>query len=219
MAKETPQNIRLGIFVVAGTILVAVAFYFIGAKRNLFGTTFQLKANFYNVNGLLEGNSVRFAGIDIGTVEKLEITSDTSVTVIMVVEENVRKYLRKNAIANVGTDGLMGNKLVNINSSQEPADAVEDGDVLQSLRPIETNEVMRTLNATNDNIKVITDDLKNITQKLNNSNTLWSLLNDSTMVQSLKQAIVSIRITGDRTAIIAGDLGSIIGDVKKGKGS
>ena len=116
MAKETSKNIRLGIFVLAGTAFLIVALYFIGNKQNLFGSTFKISAQFNNVNGLMIGNNVRFSGIDVGTVESVEIINDSMVNVVMIIEKDVQKFIRKNAVASVGTDGLMGNKLVNINS-------------------------------------------------------------------------------------------------------
>src|SRR5689334_12869651 len=108
MSKELTRNIRLGIFVLAGTVFIIVMLYLIGSKQNLFGSTFRISAQFYTVNGLMEGNNVRFAGIDVGTVEKVEIISDSTVNVVMLIEEKIRPYIKKNAIASVGTDGLMG---------------------------------------------------------------------------------------------------------------
>src|SRR5690349_12707063 len=126
MAKEVSKNIRLGVFVLLGTILLIAALYLIGNNHNLFGNTFRISAEFYNVNGLMPGNNVRFSGIDVGTVESVEIVSDSSVRVVMVIEQDIRKYIRKNAVASIGTDGLMGNKLVNINSSDEDAEPIEE---------------------------------------------------------------------------------------------
>src|SRR3989337_310265 len=111
MSKEFSRNIRLGIFVLAGTAFLIMLLYFIGSKQNLFGSTFRISAQFYSVNGLMPGNNVRFAGIDVGTVERVEIISDSTVSVTMLIEEKVRHYIKKNAVAIVGTDGLMGNKL------------------------------------------------------------------------------------------------------------
>lgn len=116
MANETSKNIRVGLFVMIGTAFLIFALYLIGAKQNLFGSTFRLKAQFKNVNGLMAGNNVRFTGIDVGTVESVDILNDTTVNVTMVIEDKVQEFIKKNATAAVGTDGLMGNKLININA-------------------------------------------------------------------------------------------------------
>ncbi|HTL81411.1 MAG TPA: MlaD family protein [Bacteroidia bacterium] len=219
MKKETNRNIRLGIFVLAGTLFLVVALYMIGSKRNLFGNTFTLHADFRTVNGLMAGHNVRFSGIDVGTVKSIEFNNDSSVTVDMIIEEKYKSRIKKNCIAEIGTDGLMGNKLVNINPVSGNALHVEDGDILQTQQPIETDDMIRTLSLTNENMKVITDDLKKITAKINNSNSIWSLLADTIVSQNIRDAIVSIRITGANTALVTGDLSRISQNIRAGKGS
>lgn len=219
MKKTTSKNIRLGLFVLLGTLFLIYGLYMIGSNRNLFGSTFRINAIFSNVNGLMKGNNVRFAGIDVGTVDNVTIINDSCVKVVMVIEADVQKYIRKNALAGIGTDGLMGNKLVNINPSMEKAPGVKQGDTLQTMKPIETDEMLRTLNRTNDNIAAITDNLKTITAKINSRNTLWSLLMDTVVADNVKQAIVNIRLTGSNSAEITGDLSNIVDGIKNGKGS
>jgi phospholipid/cholesterol/gamma-HCH transport system substrate-binding protein len=219
MGQETSKNIRVGAFVLAGTVLLIFSLYLIGSKQNLFGSTFELKSQFKNVNGLMPGNNVRFTGIDVGTVKSVEIINDSTVDVTMVIENKVQAFIKKNATAMVGTDGLMGNKLININSSNESAPSVEDGDFLVSKSPLGTDDMMRTLNITNENVKDITIDLKNIVRRLNSPNTLWSILMDTVVAENVKQAIVNIKVTGERTAIITGDLSRIVKHVKDGKGT
>jgi len=219
MAQETSKNIRVGAFVLLGTVLLIFSLYLIGAKQNLFGSTFELKSQFKNVNGLMPGNNVRFTGIDVGTVKSVEIINDSTVDVTMMIEKKVQAFIKKNSTAMVGTDGLMGNKLINISSSNENSPSVEDGDFLVSKSPLGTDDMIRTLNITNENVKDITIDLKNIVHRLNSPNTLWSILMDTFVADNVKQAIVNIKVTGERTAIITGDLSRIVKHIKDGKGT
>ena len=219
MEKSSLKNIRLGLFVLLGTIFLIYALYMIGSKRNLFGSTFRVNAIFHNVSGLMKGNNVRYAGIDIGTVESVTIVNDSCVKVVMIVESDIQKYIRKNALASIGTDGLMGNKLVNITPSSEIAPGIQINDTLQAMRAIETDEMLRTINRTNENVAEITDNLKTITGRINSRNTLWSILMDTLVADNVKQAIVNIRVTGSNSAEMTGDLRNIISDIKKGKGS
>lgn len=219
MAKEASKNIRLGVFVLAGTVLLIAALYMVGNTQNLFGNTFRVSAEFYNVNGLMPGNSVRFSGIDVGTVESVQIVSDSSVMVVMVIEQDIRKYIRKNAVASIGTDGLMGNKIVNINSTNAKSEQIEEGDVLATMRPIEQDEMIRTLNATNENMQVITSNLRTITDRINSKNSLWSILMDTVVAENVKASIVNIRIASNQSAILTGNLTNITNDIRNGKGT
>lgn len=219
MEKTITKNIRLGLFVLIGTLFLIYALYMIGSKRNMFGSTFRINAIFHNVNGLMAGNNVRFDGIDVGTVESVKILNDTSVKVTMVLETNIKDFIRKDAIASIGTDGLMGNKLVNINSVSNNAKTIRQNDTIYTIRPIEMDDMLRTLNRTNNNIASITDNLKTITARVNSRNTLWSLLMDTVVAQNVKEAIVNIRVTGKNSAQISGDLSTVVKSIKEGKGS
>lgn len=219
MGQNASKNIRVGIFVMIGTGLLIFSLYLIGTKQNLFGSTFTLKAQFHQVNGLMPGNNVRFTGIDVGTVKSVEIINDTIVNVEMVIENKVQIFIKKNATATVGTDGLMGNKLININASNQNAPSVEDGDVLRTKNPLGTDDMMRTLSITNENVKDITMNLKHIVQKLNSPNTLWNILMDTVVADNAKNAVFQIKLTGERTAEATGDLKQIIKEVKQGKGT
>lgn len=220
MNNSASRNIRLGIFVIAGLAFLIVVLYMVGEKRSLFGSTIKISAQFYNVNGLMAGNNVRFSGVNVGTVEKVEIISDSSVNAIIVIDEEVAKYIKKSAIAAVGTDGLMGNKLININATiGSETGTIEDGDILKTKRPFETDESLRTLNTTNENIRHITDDLKKITNRINSENTIWSLLMDTIVADNVKKAIVNIKLTGQNAAGATADLQKILADLRKGKGT
>lgn len=219
MAEEKTRNTKLGFFVLAGTLLLVTALYLIGSKQNLFGSTFRLKARFNNVNGLMQGNNVRFAGIDVGTVESVNIVSDTAVDVVMQIEKNVQAFIKKNAIAAVGTDGLMGNKLVNINSVKEAAPPVEENDALLTLKPIEMDEMVRTLDITNTNMQVITGNLRSITDKINSKGNLWNLLLDTIISENIKSSVVNIKAMSNQGLMVTGDLRDLLSGVKNGKGS
>ena len=216
---EISKNVKVGVFVLVGTALLIIALYLIGDRQNFFGATFELQAKFKNINGLMPGNNVRFTGIDVGTVKKVEIINDSTVNVIMVIEDKVQVFIKKNATANVGTDGLMGNKLINITSSDVSSPSVEDGDVIGSTNPIGTDAMMRTLDVSNQNIKNITEDIKEIASRLTKPNTVWSILMDTTVAENVKEAISHINVTGKRATLIAADLNTIVKDVKSGKGA
>ena len=202
-----------------GTVFLIVAMYFIGAKQSLFTDTFKISVDFQNVDGLLPGNNVRFAGIDVGTVDDIEILNDTSIKVTLRIENKYREYIKKNALANIGTDGLMGNKLVNINSARQPGVTIEEGDMLKSIRPVETDAMLRTLNRTNEDVSTIARNLRILTERVNNSNMLWSILADSTVAENVRNAIVSIRLTSERSAMVTGDLTKIVSSIRNGKGT
>lgn len=202
MKNTKINNAKLGLFVLAGAIFMVVTLYVIGSNRNILGSTFTIHAVVANVNGLVPGNNVRFKGIDVGTVKSIQVTNDTAILVTMIIDEKMKPFIRQNAIASIGTDGLMGNKLININSQPGESAPIRKGDRILSRKPIETEEMLRTLNTTNNNIEKITNNLYEITTKLNSSKSLWTLLSDTAITQDLKAAVVEFKNAGTNASSI-----------------
>jgi phospholipid/cholesterol/gamma-HCH transport system substrate-binding protein len=219
MGKNSMNNIKLGVFVLAGLGFLIGLLYMIGRTENMFGSNFELRARFGNVQGLRSGNNVRYAGIQVGTVRKVNILSDTTIEVIMVIEKKMKKFIRKNAIVAIGTDGLMGNKVINISPSKEPAALVEAGDILPGKKAIDTDDMLQTFNKTNNDIAVIAAELKNTIQRINNSTAIWKILNDNTLPQNLRASLANVRSATSKANDMVNTLNTLITDVKNGKGS
>lgn len=218
MKTKAVNNTKMGAFVIAGIAFLVLTLYMIGKNRNLFGDTFTIKATVTNVNGLLPGNNVRFKGIDVGTVKSITVENDTAIIVSMVIDEKVRRFIKKNAIASIGTDGLMGNRLININSQPGASEQVEEGDIINSRKPVETDEMLRTLNTTNDNISKISKNLYEITEKLNSSESLWTLLADTLITQDIKKAVRDLTTAGSNISALTQNAKTIVEKFGSGDG-
>lgn len=219
MAKETPNYIKLGIFVTVGLVLLVVGLYFIGSNKNLFGSTFKLYAVFKDVNGLKAGNNVRYAGIDVGTVENILINNDTTIRVEMVIEERMKDVIKKNSIAGIGTDGLMGDKLINIDAGSSDAKTVDEGDEITSLAFVNTEEMLRTLEFTNQNVAVVSANLKSLTETINKSRgTLYTVLMDTTLAGHFQNALENIDSASNYLNGLARDISMVGADLKSGNG-
>jgi phospholipid/cholesterol/gamma-HCH transport system substrate-binding protein len=199
MEKTKSENLKLGFFVILGTVLLLVAIYLIGARQNMFGNTIKVSTVFKNVNGLQKGNNVRFSGINVGTVNELEIINDTTIKVYMALEKKIAEHIRKDAIASIGSDGLVGSMIVNIMPGKGKAGFVAQGDELKSDSKVTTEEVMGTLNKVGENADLLTEDLLKAIRSLNKGGgTLGRLLNDTLMGADLQRTIVNIKNTTEQ---------------------
>jgi phospholipid/cholesterol/gamma-HCH transport system substrate-binding protein len=176
MNKESGTGYKLGMFVVIGLALFVLTIYFVGKQKNLFGSTFQLKTQFKSVSGLKVGNNVRFSGINVGTVDEIELITDTSVLVTLVLKKDVQKFIKTDATAAIGSDGLMGDKVLTISPGTFAKNPVKDGDNIVSRKAIEMDDVMVSVITSVDNAGIITAQLAQFTQKMNNENGALSKL-------------------------------------------
>ena len=128
------QKAKLGMFVMLTGLLLIVSLYLIGKKQNLFGDSFKITAVFHNVSGLKLGNNVRYAGINVGTVKEIIMVDDSTICVDMVIEENIRRHMKENAFAVIGSDGLVGSMVVNVFPGDRKGQVLQEGDTIRSVR-------------------------------------------------------------------------------------
>jgi phospholipid/cholesterol/gamma-HCH transport system substrate-binding protein len=171
------------------------------------------------VNGLRAGNNVNFAGIQVGTVKKVKILSDTLVEVTMAIDKKVKKFIMKNAEVAIGTEGLVGNKIVNINASPVPSTPADEGDLLKTKKSTDIEEMLKTLDKTNSNVALISEELKQTVRSINESKALWAIFNDSTLPQGIRKSVTNIRSATARVNNFADQLNQLITDVRNGKGT
>lgn len=201
MEKSTSEKIQLAIFVIVGLIIFILAVYYIGNKQKMFGKTNHLKAVFNNVSGLQLGNNVRYSGINIGTVRGIQMINDTTITVDMIIDDEIFHFIKKDAIATINSDGLVGSMIVNILPGKGNAALIKPGDTIQSTRRVRSEDMINTLSSTNKNIEIITKDLLKITQEMNSGKgTVGMLLKDSVLANNLKITIQNIKIASDETS-------------------
>ncbi len=196
MGKPTISFVKLGIFVITGSVLLIVAAYLIGSQEKMFSPTFELTTVFNNVGGLQVGNNVRYAGINAGTVRRIAMETDTSIRVYMRIDADLQSHIKKNALAMVGSDGLVGSMLVNILPGDGEAPPVDSGDEIESFSRISTQDMLTTLNVTNENAALLTADLLDITQSIRKgSGVVGRLLRDSTLAREVQESVHNLKIT------------------------
>lgn len=219
MAKRSVNNVKLGAFVLAGLLFLVLLLYMIGRNRNLFSSNYILKARFVNVQGLVPGSNVRYSGIQTGTVKSIEIVNDTTIEISMLVDTKMENIIKKDAIVSIGSDGLVGNKVVNIIPGDANDELAKDGDILLSRNPIDTDSILKTLSKTNEDVAEVVSGLKLTVERINNSAALWSILADESLPGDLRQSASNIRKATSRAGLMADDLHDILTDVKSGKGT
>ncbi|HVO73629.1 MAG TPA: MlaD family protein, partial [Ignavibacteriaceae bacterium] len=168
MAKKI-SAVKLGIFIFIGIGILVLGIFLIGDKQALFNSTFTVKAYFNDIQGLKSGASVRFGGIDVGSVTDVEIVNDTSgrVEVTMEVLTDIKQFIRTDTKATIETEGLVGNKVVILKMGSSSADQVKDGGTIQSKEPIGFSAIIEETQGIMDYTKQMTKELAEITARVN----------------------------------------------------
>jgi phospholipid/cholesterol/gamma-HCH transport system substrate-binding protein len=187
-------KIRLGLFVAGGLALFVLAVFIIGKQKNLFDPVFKLTTTFYNVSGLQVGNNVRFSGIAVGTVDNISIINDSTVRVEMLIKKSVQQFIKSDCGVTIGSEGLIGDRLLIITQGTNDAPLAKEGQELVSSEPVETDAIMASLEITAGNAEIITNQLAEIMIKINSGEgTLGKLISDSTIAENLNQTMKNLK--------------------------
>lgn len=217
-SKENNQNLRLGIFVVSGLALFLIAIFYIGSERNVFNKTFTVSAVFKNVEGLTEGDNVWLSGVKIGTVKNVTIISEGQVVVGLSLKDKQNDFIKEDATAFIGSDGLVGNKIVIIRPGSG-AVSIQDNDTINSLSPTDTQDLINIAKDVGSNTRSLTDDLKNITSKINKGQGIvGELLHEGDLSRDLRETINSLRTASHNTNQATVDLKKLVSEINSGEG-
>jgi phospholipid/cholesterol/gamma-HCH transport system substrate-binding protein len=196
MDISASQKIRTGAFVLGSLLLLLIIIFVIGKQKNMFGGTFSVYAYFKNISGLKEGNYVRYAGINVGTVDNISILNDTTVVVAMILQKQIRPYIKEDVTASIGSDGLMGDKLVIISSGSYTSPVVKEGGKLKAANPVDIDKIVNNLSRISDNAEALTGSLASVMTKINNGEgSFGRLISSDKLVKNLEGTLSSAQQT------------------------
>jgi phospholipid/cholesterol/gamma-HCH transport system substrate-binding protein len=196
MKITSSQKAKTGIFILAALGLLVVAVFLIGKQKKLFSSTFSVYTTFKTVSGLQVGNYVRYAGINVGTVNDISIINDTTVRVELLMENDVKKHVRTDSKASISSDGLMGDKLIMVSSGSANALAVRGGEMLPGVDPLDIDKMIDKFSGIAEDAGVLMENLAGIMYKVNNGQgSLGRMLNSDKMAKDLEATIASSKKT------------------------
>lgn len=165
-------------------------YLFYWQNQNLFGSTFHLQAHFKNANGLTIGNNVLLSGINIGTIREIDFVSDSTVLVHMVIHSEIQQYIKKDASAIIGSDGLMGDKVLMILPGTNSREIVKDNSMITALEAVGMEDLMSGLKKSTDNAEIITKQLSEFSYKINNGKgTLSKILTNEEFAENINKTL------------------------------
>ncbi|MBB6611991.1 MCE family protein [Pontibacter sp. Tf4] len=204
---DNKRAIIVGIFVLLALIILIAGIFTLGGQQKRFIDTISVRSVFDDVAGLKAGNNVWFSGVKIGTIKSIQLYGDSQVEVIMNIEESAQQYIRKDAVARISSESFIGNKNIIIESGSPQSPPVEDGDRITGVNPLNTDDLMETLQQNNKNLVAITGDFKQLSTKLvNGEGTVGALLTDTMMAENFRTIVANLQRMSQNTMRASNDL-------------
>ncbi|MBN1571791.1 MAG: MCE family protein [Deltaproteobacteria bacterium] len=233
-------EIKVGIFVIVGIAILTVITLFVGEYKFKVRKGYALDAEFKNVAGLDMNGPVRLAGVEVGSVTDIGLTTDgKKAKITMDIDPDVEIY--RDAKVELKSYGALGEKFVMIYPGNPDTGRLESGETITDVIPeVDLNDVMRNVQEISDdikdmsgnlsdvlgsdetkkdlkeiiaNIKSSTENLSNITTKLNSGNgTIGKLINDDTIYNDVKTSTKALKDVADKMEKGEGTLGRLAHD-------
>ncbi|RAW01768.1 MlaD family protein [Pseudochryseolinea flava] len=216
--EDAKQNIKLGLFVLIGLVLFLLTVFFIGSENNVFSKTFTVHAIFKNVEGLKKGDNVWLSGVKIGTVHDVKIVSEGKVIVTLSLKDKQNEFIKTDATASIGSDGLVGNKIVVIRPGVAQ-NILQDEDTLGAFSPADTQELINIAKDVGENTRSLTNDLKTLSKRIvDGQGIVGELMKDGEIAQELRMAVDGFKATSLHTARASNELASMVYKLNHGDG-
>ncbi|RPH85053.1 MAG: MCE family protein [Candidatus Rokuibacteriota bacterium] len=200
---ERGRTLRVGVFVLIGLAAFLGMIYALGARARLFEPRFTISAEFTEVGGLVGGATVRLAGVQIGRVSDVNLPAQPGgkVRVDMTIARQFGDRVRRDSVARIETQGLLGDKIIEISVGSPTAPPVRPNDIIDSRDPFDIGRVMNESAQVVKSISILVDSLRETAQALNQAG----------LIQEATATVQSARRVTDQ-------VGKIVGEVERGKG-
>jgi phospholipid/cholesterol/gamma-HCH transport system substrate-binding protein len=201
--RELGLKFRVGLFVLMGLVALLGMVYLLGARARLFESRYTIHAEFTEVGGLADGATVRLAGVQIGRVEAVNLPPQPGgkVRVDMTITRKVTDRIRRDSIARIETQGLLGDKIVEITVGSPQAPVVAAGEVIGSRDPFDIGQVMNESSRIVKSVGALAESLRETAV----------VLNQSKIIEEAANTVKSARQITDRES-------RVIDRVEKGPG-
>jgi phospholipid/cholesterol/gamma-HCH transport system substrate-binding protein len=214
------KNIKLGLFFSGGLIILVVILYIVGSKQNMFEKNIELISSFTDAQGLQEGSAVRFIGITIGSVDEISIANDTCINVSMIINKEQSRFITSDAFATINSDGLMGNKLITIVPGSSLSDPIEDGDEIQSKKPVGLDNIMNSVLENSRNLEDLTSNLVEISDHISSGEGLiGKLLYDTVTAQKVDRMTSEANQMINNLNSTSANIKQVSEEITEGKGT
>lgn len=210
------QAVVVGVFTTVAIAILVGGILTIGDLNDTFTRKVQVSAVFDEVGGLQRGDNIWFSGVKVGVVQQLRFQGDAQVVVEMKVDESATEFIAQDSLAKVGSDGLIGSRIVVLYGGTPQAPRLHEGDVLAVGVALSTDDIMRVFQENNENLLAITTDLKGISGDLvKGRGAVGRLLEDELLSSQLAETVTSLSLASEEARSMSVSMSNFAGKLNR----
>lgn len=223
MRRSNPitwDQVRVGFVLILSLAILAVGVFFIGQIGDVFVSRYRLVTLMQSASGLVRGAQVQVAGQNVGQVDRVEFirpedrpSTGEAVIVWLGISLEVREQIREDSRARVRTQGLLGDRLIDIEPGSLGFAALADGDTLGAAPALSYEELLGQAADAVQSLTTLSNDLtETLGRVAAGEGSLGSLLVDDALYGGLVDLNASLNALIGPVAAGEGVLGRLLQD-------
>ena len=179
-------ELKLAVFFSIIIVMVVFTIFFSNFVYSIFQETIPLKISISDVGGLKTGAPVWLQGVTVGSVQKIDVLSNSQVVYIKIAKK-YQQFLYRNAFAQVKAVGLLGSKYVELNRGADTSGVIQPDQKIEGRLVDPLNSMDQNLNKTIARLSMLIDSINN------GKGTAGTLVNDTNLASDLKSTTENVR--------------------------
>ena len=209
MNQRLREGVWVGLAIAVGIAVIVAALITVGAANGTLGRSIDVTVDFDDVQGLREGDKVRYAGVNVGTIDDLELAGKDGVRVTLAVDRSAAEVIPSDVAGRLGSDGLIGNRLVDLVGGSSTA-PLSDGDAIAATESVSSDTLMADLQSTNEEVRLLIGDLRTVTQGVaRGEGTAGRLLVEDDLYEDVSATVNELRVVTSQTKELTKHLTSL----------
>lgn len=199
------KEIRIGIFSLIAIVLFIFAILMIGGGGNFWEKKIILHTRFSTVGGFKIDSPVTVGGVVAGRVKKINFAESEGhylVGLDLEVKESILPQIREDSRAQIKTQGLLGDRYIEITMGQIDFPKIKAGGFIQSSNQIDFDDLAAQSSEFINKLSSLSDEMKTLIHNVNEgTGTLGQLAQDKKLYE--------------RTTNLINEIESLLGEIKK----
>lgn len=208
-------ELRVGILVIASFGLLTAAIFFVGGEAGFFTPKYTVTAYFSSVNGMNTGAEVWLEGVTVGNVSSVRVTNlpepERSVAVELSLDLQFQDVIRSNSIMTIGSIGLLGDSIVEIDKGLGSGNIIPDGGTIQGQQ---TGDIRALITGTNDviaNLEILSEEIQVVAAQIRQGEgTLGKMLTDTSIFDEASSIAEQVRLLVENARTGDGTIGTLL---------
>lgn len=223
MRRKLDVEMKAGIFLFLGIIVSMITIIMMGGGKSLMERYYPIYMEVADSGGLAKGAAVRSGGLKIGRVQEITFNENyESVRITLLIEEGYRQRIRQDSLVRFQTQGVLGDKFLEITAGTSSAPVIEAGGSIQAEAGKDLSTVLADGSSAVQLLKENLANLKVITGSMAQKNQMANIMKDlETTTSNLKELthnLKSSNLSGELAATLK-NLRQVSEKVKNGEGT